>query len=169
MDLDDARRFALALPEVVEGPHHAMTSFRVRGKIFAIFATAPPDGGHLHVFVDEHETRAAVAAGGAAYAELWWGKRLSGLRVTLAAANPTEVRELIELAWRRKAPRGLVTALDRPDPQTSSGVLPAGRPAAVDRQDHPVDQSGGVGQQVGDGVGHSSMRPTRPSGCRRAI
>jgi len=36
------------MPEVTEEPHFAYTSFRVKGKIFA---TAPPDGEHLHIFV----------------------------------------------------------------------------------------------------------------------
>ena len=58
MKLDEAQQLALSLPETSEAPHFDKTSFRVRGKIFA---TAPPDGEHLHVFVDEHATRAAVA------------------------------------------------------------------------------------------------------------
>jgi hypothetical protein len=109
VNVAQARRFALSLPEVSEQPHFDMTSFRVRGKIFV---TVPPDGRHLHVFVDEPEVRGAVAADGAAFEELWWGKRLSGLRVVLAAADPVEVRELIEAAWRRKAPKRLVAELD---------------------------------------------------------
>jgi hypothetical protein len=58
MTLEEVRRFAMSLPEVTEEPHFDKSSFRVRGKIFA---TAPTDGEHLHVFVDEHETLASVA------------------------------------------------------------------------------------------------------------
>src|SRR5262252_5419935 len=58
-DLDSARAFALSLPGSTEEPHFEASSFRVRGKIFA---TVPPDDEHLHVFVDEGEVRAAVAA-----------------------------------------------------------------------------------------------------------
>ena len=47
--LERARAFALSLPEATEEPHHDMSSFRVRGKIFA---TVPPDGEHLHVYLD---------------------------------------------------------------------------------------------------------------------
>jgi hypothetical protein len=104
-DLETARRFALALPEVTEEPHFDMSSFRVRGKIFA---TVPPDGQHLHVFVDEPEVSAAVAQNPAAFAPLRWGRRLRGLRVELAASPPGELQELIEESWRRKAPRRLV-------------------------------------------------------------
>jgi hypothetical protein len=81
-----------------------MSSFRVRGKIFV---TVPPDGTCLHVFVGEEETAACVAEDPAAFETLRWGKRISGVRVRLAAAPPDRVRELIEDAWRRKAPKRL--------------------------------------------------------------
>src|SRR6185312_547068 len=86
-----------------------MTSFRVRGKIFA---TAPAEEGHLHVFVDEAETAAAVAESPSWCAELWWGKKLSGVRVTLDAADPVRVAELLEESYRRRAPKKLVVELD---------------------------------------------------------
>jgi hypothetical protein len=100
---------ALGLPEAAEAPHHDMTSFRVRGKIFA---TAPPDEEHLHVFVDESETAAAVAESPDWCAELWWGKKLSGVRVTLAAAPAGRVAELLEESYRRRAPKTLIARLD---------------------------------------------------------
>jgi hypothetical protein len=103
-DLKQVRMFALALPEATEEPHFDMASFRVRGKIFV---TVPPDGTCLHVFVDEEETAACVAEDPVAFETLRWGKRISGVRVHLAAAPPDRVRELIEDAWRRKAPKRL--------------------------------------------------------------
>lgn len=113
MELDDVRRFALSLPETAESPHFEMASLRVRGKIFV---TLPPAGVHVHIFVDEHETRAAVAADRDVFSELWWGKRLSGLRVVLAAADASIVTELITLAWRRKAPKRVVAQYDAAHP-----------------------------------------------------
>ena len=104
MKLEEARAFALSLPETSEAPHHRMSSFRVRGKIFA---TVPVDGEHLHVFVDELETHAAAAENPRAFAELWWGKRLAGVRVNLRAADSELVLDLLEEAWRRKAPASL--------------------------------------------------------------
>jgi hypothetical protein len=109
MKLEDARTFALSLPQATEEPHFDMASFRVGKKIFA---TVPPDGAHLHVFVDEHEARAAVADDPRAFEELWWGKRLTGVRVVLKRADTQIVRELLEEAWRRKAPRRTVAAFD---------------------------------------------------------
>jgi hypothetical protein len=72
----------------------------------------PTDGRHLHVFVDAHETHACVSEDARAFAELWWGKRLRGVRVNLAEAPAARVGELLTDAWRRKAPRRLVEALD---------------------------------------------------------
>jgi hypothetical protein len=109
MELEEARRLALSLPEATEQPHFDMTSFRVRGKIFA---TAPPDGQRLHVFVDEQEVQASVAEDPLAYEELWWGKRLQGVRVNLSAASPDPVSELLQDAWRRRAPKRLVASFD---------------------------------------------------------
>src|SRR6188508_571796 len=57
MDLDEARALALALPEAHEAPHFDLTSFRVGKKVFA---TAPPDGDELRIFVDESETMACA-------------------------------------------------------------------------------------------------------------
>ena len=108
-DIESARRFALSLPGTSEEPHFELTSFRVRGKIFA---TAPPDGSRLHVFVDDDEVAACVAEDPGAFEPLLWGKRVRGLRVRLAAAQQDRVTELLEESWRRKAPRSLVTELE---------------------------------------------------------
>jgi hypothetical protein len=103
------RRIALSLPGAAELPHHDMTSFRVAGKIFA---TMPPEGGRLHVFVDEGEVAASCAEYPDAVHELWWGKRLSGCRVLLGEANAALVRELLVESWRRRAPKTLLAELE---------------------------------------------------------
>jgi hypothetical protein len=103
-DLERVRRFALSLPGATEEPHFEMSSFRVRGKIFA---TVPADGDYLHVFVDEGESRAAAAEDPAAFGLLLWGQRLRGLRVRINAAPDDRVQELIEESWRRRAPARL--------------------------------------------------------------
>ena len=108
MKFADVRRFALSLPEVTEEPHFHLTSFRVKGKIFT---TVPPGETHLHVFVDGDELELMPAAQPKAYEKLFWGKRIAGLRVTLAAAKADDVKELIRTAWRRKAPKKLAAAL----------------------------------------------------------
>lgn len=110
-DLDAARRFALSLPGVTEQPHFDMSSFRVRGKIFA---TVPPGGEYLHIFVGEEELSAAVAEDSAAFEPLLWGKRVRGLRVRVAAATEEHVAELLEESWRRKAPAALAAEWGQP-------------------------------------------------------
>jgi hypothetical protein len=108
-DLDAARRFALSLPGASEQPHFEATSFRVGGKIFA---TAPPDESFLHVFIDVDDVPAYVAEDPRAFEPLLWGQKVRGLRVVLAHCPPDRVRELLAEAWRRKAPRRLVTEFD---------------------------------------------------------
>lgn len=103
------RELALALPEATEQPHFELSSFRVRGKIYA---TVPPGSPTVRIFVDEHTTHAMVASDPGTYAELRWGKTLSGLAVTLRRATVGDVRELLEEAWRRKAPASLLRELD---------------------------------------------------------
>jgi len=105
--LAQARKLALALPEVTEEPHHDLSSFRVRGKIFATV----PDDTHLRVMVDETEIRAAVAENPDVCEELYWGKRLACVVVNLRRARADLVEELLTDAWIRKAPKKLVNEL----------------------------------------------------------
>ena len=97
------RKLALALPEAIEQEHFGRPSFRVRGRIFATL----PDSEHLNVMVDAFDVDGVVRKYPAACQELWWGKKLSGVRVNLHAATPDLIRELLAAAWRRKAPRSL--------------------------------------------------------------
>lgn len=99
----DVRRLALALPETVEADHHGFPSFRVVGKIFATL----PDDGHLNVMLREDETHRAAAAAPQACEAVWWGRRLAGVRVTLAAADAKWLGALLHTAWLGKAPRRL--------------------------------------------------------------
>lgn len=110
MDAEEVRSVALSLPETVEQPHFDSASFRVRGHIFV---TLPPDGERAHIFVGEDEVHAAVAERPSSCEELWWGKKLSGVRIHLRDADPLLVSELIIDAWRHRAPKRLVADLDR--------------------------------------------------------
>lgn len=105
MNLDDVRALALTLPETCESPHFDYASFRVVGKIFL---TAPPDGAHLHCFVDEPTRELALAALPDCCEALHWGKRVVGLRVLLADAPGDEVESWIRAAWAHKAPKRLL-------------------------------------------------------------
>jgi hypothetical protein len=102
--LEDAKKYAMSLPGTTEEPHFDMRSWRVNHKIFA---TVPVERGRLHIFVDESETRACVEEDPAAFEELWWGKKLVGVRVNLSKAKTSQVGELLEDAWSRRAPKRL--------------------------------------------------------------
>jgi hypothetical protein len=105
VSVDEARRIALALPQAVEQDHHGRPSFRIAGRIFSTLW----DAGHLNVMLDEDGIRTAVQAHPGLCAEVWWGKRLAAVRVTLASADPGLVRELLADAWEGKAPKRLLS------------------------------------------------------------
>jgi hypothetical protein len=105
VDRDAARGLALALPEAAEAPHFQYTSFRVRGKIFA---TAPPAGDVLHVFVTGDARERALALHGSFVDTLTWGGKVVGVRVHLARADAKAVRALLRQAWEAKAPKALL-------------------------------------------------------------
>lgn len=98
------RALALALPEVVEQDHHGFPSFRVRGRIFATL----PDGAHLHLMLPEEAARAEVAFDPERCALFWWGQKVGALRVRLGGAEVEALHRLLVMAWRAKAPRGLL-------------------------------------------------------------
>ena len=101
------RKFALSLPEAAEAPHFEYASFRVRGKIFA---TVPPDGLHVHIFVGDEDREPALEMHAEFTQKLLWGGKVVGLRVFLDKAEPVVVKDLLERAWRRKAPKALLAA-----------------------------------------------------------
>ena len=76
----------------------------MRGKIFT---TLPPGDDHLHIFIDEERRQLAVAMNPGACENLTWGKRIVGVRVCLAECEQDFVEELLETAWRLKAPKTL--------------------------------------------------------------
>jgi hypothetical protein len=96
---DEAVAALLALPGVTEADHHGRRSFRVGGG--TVVATVPADGV-LNVMVGEDLARAVTSRDAAGVELLWWGRRLSGVRVEQAGVD-----ELLEDAWRRRAPGAL--------------------------------------------------------------
>ncbi|HYD10013.1 MAG TPA: MmcQ/YjbR family DNA-binding protein [Acidimicrobiales bacterium] len=112
MKLDTARRFALSLPETTEEPHFDKSSFRVKGKIFC---TVPADGTTLHIGLGSaDEVQALVAEQPEAFEVIVWGKRevSDWVRVHLPKADRAVVCELLEDAWRAKAPKRVLAAHD---------------------------------------------------------
>ena len=107
MKAADFRRIALSLPEVAEGAHFGNADFRVAGKIFATLALEREGFGVLLLSPDDQagllEDEPAIfspVAGG-------WGRK-GATRVHLATANPELLKGVLQLAWRRKAPKRLL-------------------------------------------------------------
>ena len=102
MTLAEVRGLAMNLHGTTESPHHRYTSFRLRGRIYA---TAPKEGGFLHVFVDEPDRDRMLRLDPGAYERLGWGKKIVGLRVDLTRARRVDVQALLRTAWQRKLPK----------------------------------------------------------------
>jgi hypothetical protein len=98
---DEARTLALSLPGAVERDHHGRPSFRADGKIFATLWT----DDRMNVMLDEGGIRTAVADAPSVCAEVWWGKRLAAVAVSLPHAEPAFLRELLADAWEHKTGR----------------------------------------------------------------
>jgi hypothetical protein len=105
LSADEARSLALSLPEAVEAGHHGRPSFRVGGKIFATLW----NDRRMNVMLDEDGILTAVEASPDACEEVWWGKRLAAVAVSLPRADRELLRDLLTDAWEQKAPRRLLT------------------------------------------------------------
>jgi hypothetical protein len=116
--LAHVRRIALSLPETAEQDHHGLPSFRVAGRIFATV----PDAAHVHVLLPDTYVEMAIGTSPHAGEELWWGKRLSGVRVTLASARSAHLAMLLTEAWRLKAPARLARAFPASPPASRQDV-----------------------------------------------
>lgn len=103
MNADRVRELATSFPEVTEEPHFHFTSFRIDGRIFA---TMPPSGVLLHVFVSEEERELAVLTHPDVCEELQWGRRLVGVKIDLKIAGDELVETLIRAAYDDKAAHG---------------------------------------------------------------
>ena len=99
MQFDDALAAVLALPGAFEADHHGRRSFRVGNGTVLVTV---PQHGVLNVMVDDDRARAAAGAPGVDL--LWWGQRLSGVRVEVAEVDPALLEELLEAVWRRRSP-----------------------------------------------------------------
>ena len=95
MTAAELRFFALSLPESVEEPHFHLTSFRVRGKIFA---TLPPGEEVANIFLKDEERELALAMNPEFLEKLTWGAKSVGVRVRLADADVVVVEELLRMA-----------------------------------------------------------------------
>jgi hypothetical protein len=101
------RRIALSFPEAVEASHMDHPDFRVGGRIFATLAA---DGSAGVVMLDREDQEFLIRIGEGAFSPAAgaWGQQGSTV-ITLRNAKPALVRDAIEAAWRRRAPKRLLS------------------------------------------------------------
>ena len=104
MTQDEARAFALSLPDTTEQSHMGRPDLRVQNKIFL---TLPPDGRTVNLKSSSNNLAALVACDAEAYRDVWGGRWMA---VTLGRVEADALRALIVDAWRLAAPRALARA-----------------------------------------------------------
>lgn len=114
--LDELRRFALALPDTTEEPHHHFGSWRVRGRIFV---TLPPGGEYLHIFLPEAQRELALAMDAEFLEPVRWGSKVLGVRAALPQARKSTVLQLVRQAYDFKAAAPGVARKPRRNPKTA--------------------------------------------------
>ena len=107
MTAADFRRTALKLPEAEESAHMSHPDFRVGGKIFATLGY--PDEDHGMVILPPEEQARLVRSYPKVFAPAKgaWGKRGS-TSVRLEAVDKTTLNRVMEIAWRKRAPKDLL-------------------------------------------------------------
>jgi hypothetical protein len=105
MTADDVRTLALALPEAMEADHHGFPSFRVRGKIFC---TLRPETARLMVKLDGEDQRNFCEAHPDAIEPVpgYWGRK-GATFVDCTSVDDATIVTLLDIAWRRVAPKSL--------------------------------------------------------------
>ena len=63
----------------------------------------------MNVILDEGGILTAIENAPDACEQVWWGKRLAALGVTLSRVDRQFLREVLTDAWEQKAPRRLLT------------------------------------------------------------
>jgi hypothetical protein len=107
MTAADFRRIALSMPQASESAHMNHPDFRVDGKIFATLGY--PDRDHGMVILPPEEQRRLVESAPAIFAPAKgaWGLRGSTC-VRLEATGAVTLRRVMEIAWRKRAPKRLI-------------------------------------------------------------
>ncbi len=103
------RRLALELPEAEERETWGTPTFRVRSKIFAMFAE---DGREVWIKCTHDEQRALVSMDPDTFFPPPYVGPSGWVGVRYANADRDEVAELLIEAWRMTAPKRLVAAFD---------------------------------------------------------
>jgi hypothetical protein len=105
ISVDTVRELVAELPETTESAHHGHPDFRVRKRIFA---TLWPDQGRSVVRITAVEARALASSRPEVFRVVSDREPLAWLSVQLAAIAREEFQDLLEEAWKLRAPPDLV-------------------------------------------------------------
>jgi hypothetical protein len=106
MTPEQFRKVALGFPEAIESSHQGHTDFRVGGKVFATLGH--PSNSHGAVMLGPEEQTFFVKMDDAfSPAAGAWGRNGSTI-VNLPNAKTAFVREALDAAWTRRAPKRLL-------------------------------------------------------------
>ncbi len=107
---EDALAMARALPAVEESTSYGTPAIKVRGALMARLRT-DAEGG-LVVMCGAEEKAALLASGDPAFFTTPHYDGHGSVIVDLARVEPQQLGELLEDAWRAKAPKRLVAEFD---------------------------------------------------------
>ena len=107
---DDVVRIGSALPEVEESTWYRTPSLKVRGTGFARLRTEAE--GLLVLMCSLEEKEALLASGDQAFTTTPHYDGYGAILVDLDRIDPEQLAELVEEAWRRKAPVTVVRRYD---------------------------------------------------------
>jgi hypothetical protein len=116
VDFETVRRLALALPGVEEGVSYGTPALRVRAKFLARLRE---DGETLALRIGFDERELLLAADPEVFFLTDHYRGYPSVLVRLARASEDVLREVLEQAWRKAAPKRLVAAHDAAHPPTS--------------------------------------------------
>lgn len=102
IDPETIRQLALSLPETDEAPHHEITSFRVKKKIFASL-NIPKARATLHFTLENQDIFSSFSQGSIFPVPNKWGK-FGWTTVELSTVHPELLKDAILVAWRDTAP-----------------------------------------------------------------
>lgn len=105
---DRVRQLIAQLPETEEGKHHGHPDFRVRKKIFA---TLSEDESRAALRLPQIEARALAAKRPDVYRLVSDREPYGWVSLLLATTDEKEFVDLLEEAWRGRAPEELIARL----------------------------------------------------------
>lgn len=113
---DDVRRLALALPATTEKPSYGDPGFRVKDKLFACLREREGEQVVVAWCADLGEKEALIASEPDKFFTTPHYDGHASVLVRLSAVDEQEMAEILEDAWRARAPQRLVDQLNPSGP-----------------------------------------------------